>query len=36
VEESIALMLDWIRDLKSSDPIATWCWNIVSGIYNVK
>jgi hypothetical protein len=35
VDESIALMLDWIRDLKSSDPIAAWCWDIVSGIYKV-
>ncbi|KAH8676761.1 hypothetical protein BGZ60DRAFT_468641 [Tricladium varicosporioides] len=35
VEESIELMLDWIRDLKSSDRIAMWCWKILQGIYNL-
>jgi hypothetical protein len=29
------LMLDWIRDLKSSDPIAMWCWKILQGIYHL-
>lgn len=29
---SINLMRDWIRDLKSSDPIAMWCWKILQGV----
>lgn len=33
---SIGLMLDWIRDLKSSDPIASWCWKILQGIYPIE
>ncbi|TVY73463.1 hypothetical protein LSUE1_G005444 [Lachnellula suecica] len=32
---SIELMLDWIRDLKSTDSIAMWCWKIVREIYPV-
>jgi len=36
VDQSIELMLDWIRDLKSSDPIAMWCWKILQGIYNLE
>lgn len=35
VEQSVDLMLDWIRDLKSSDPIAQWCWNILKGVYHM-
>ena len=32
--ESIKLMLDWIQDLKASDPIAMWCWKILQNIYH--
>jgi hypothetical protein len=35
VDQTVQLMLDWIRDLKSSDPIAMWCWNILQGIYQL-
>ncbi|KAG9237094.1 hypothetical protein BJ875DRAFT_178961 [Amylocarpus encephaloides] len=35
-DQSIALMLDWIWDLRSSDPVAMWCWNILKGIYKVE
>ena len=34
VEESTEMMLDWIRDLKSTDPVAMWCWKILQGIYH--
>jgi hypothetical protein len=34
-DQSVQLMLDWIRDLKSSDPIAMWCWKILQGIYHL-
>jgi hypothetical protein len=34
-DQTVQLMLDWIRDLKSSDPIATWCWKILQGIYHL-
>ena len=33
-DQTVQLMLDWIRDLKSSDPIAMWCWKIMQGIYH--
>ena len=33
-DQTVQLMLDWIRDLKSSDPIAMWCWKILQGIYH--
>ncbi|KAN0103432.1 hypothetical protein V8E51_011745 [Hyaloscypha variabilis] len=33
-DPTVQLMLDWIRDLKSSDPIAMWCWKIMQGIYH--
>ena len=33
-DESIKLMLDWVQDLKTSDPIAMLCWRILQSIYN--
>jgi hypothetical protein len=33
--DSIGLMLDWIRDLKGSDPIAAWCYQVLDGIYDM-
>lgn len=33
VLQSVDLMLDWIRDLKSIDPIAMWCWDILKRVY---
>jgi hypothetical protein len=36
VNESVDLMLDWIRDLKSSDAIARWCYRILQPIYNLE
>lgn len=35
-DESIQLMLDWIKDLKDNDPIAMWCWTIVDRIYHTE
>jgi len=32
---SVSLMQDWIRDLKSVDPLAQWCYNILQPIYNL-
>jgi hypothetical protein len=34
--QSIELMLDWIRDLKTSDPIAAWCYNVLGTIYHME
>jgi len=36
INQTVEMMLDWIRDLKSSDPIALWCWNILQGIYQLE
>ncbi|KAI9659288.1 MAG: hypothetical protein M1821_001546 [Bathelium mastoideum] len=33
VEETVRLMLDWIRDAKQVDAVAVWCWNIVRPLY---
>ncbi|THV56024.1 hypothetical protein BGAL_0001g00860 [Botrytis galanthina] len=34
IDETVRLMLDWIRDLKDAeDPIALWCWDMLRGIY---
>jgi len=33
--QSVELMLDWIRDLKTSDPIAAWCYSVLQGIYHM-
>jgi hypothetical protein len=34
-DQTVQLMLDWIRDLKSSDPIAMWCWKILKDMYHL-
>jgi hypothetical protein len=31
--DSIELMLDWIRDLKRSDPFADFCYHALEDIY---
>ena len=36
LNQIVEMMLDWIRDLKSSDPFALWCWNILQGIYQLE
>ncbi|TAQ89561.1 hypothetical protein B7494_g2138 [Chlorociboria aeruginascens] len=33
IDQTVELMLDWIKDLKGIDPIAMWCWKIISGLY---
>ncbi|KAK2626520.1 hypothetical protein QTJ16_003695 [Diplocarpon rosae] len=32
---SVAIMQDWIRDLKAVDPLALWCYKILQPIYNL-
>lgn len=33
VEETVRLMLDWIRDAKQEDGTAEWCWKVVQPLY---
>ncbi|KAJ5032444.1 uncharacterized protein L3040_009049 [Drepanopeziza brunnea f. sp. 'multigermtubi'] len=33
---SVAIMQDWIRDLKAVDPLALWCYKILQPIYNLE
>lgn len=33
VEKTVALMLDWVRDVKQVDGIADWSWSIVDPLY---
>jgi hypothetical protein len=35
INQTIEVMIDWIRDLKACDPIASWCWNILRGVYGL-
>jgi hypothetical protein len=34
--DSIELMLDWIRDLRRSDPIAGFCYHVLLDIYDME
>jgi hypothetical protein len=36
VEQSVQVMIDWIRDLSDCDSIAMWCWKILQGIYHIE
>ncbi len=36
LEMTADLMIDWIRDLKDSDPIAMWCYKMLQPIYNLE
>lgn len=31
--DTVALYIDWIRDLKDVDATAMWCWTALQGIY---
>jgi hypothetical protein len=35
VDQTVEVMLDWVRDLKSTDSIAQWCWKILQGVYHL-
>jgi hypothetical protein len=34
VDQTVELMIDWIRDLRSVDTIAMWCWKILQIVYH--
>ena len=33
VEETVRLMLDWVRDAKQEDGVAEWTWKVVQPLY---
>ena len=33
--ETVALAMDWIRDLKTIDPVARWAWANVKKMYHL-
>ncbi|KAI9768884.1 MAG: hypothetical protein M1839_003861 [Geoglossum umbratile] len=33
LEESAALMLEWVRDMRVMDSVARWAWTILMGVY---
>jgi hypothetical protein len=35
LDQTVELLIDWVRDLKGCDSIAMWCWNILQGIYRL-
>lgn len=35
VQKSVALMLEWIRDVKQVDGIAAWAWRILEPLYSL-
>ncbi|KAG9242385.1 hypothetical protein BJ878DRAFT_535930 [Calycina marina] len=36
IDATVETMIDWIRDLKNSDPISSWCWKILASIYQLE
>ncbi|KXJ92458.1 hypothetical protein Micbo1qcDRAFT_162745 [Microdochium bolleyi] len=34
-QETVALYIDWIRDLKDVDSTAMWCWTVLREIYTL-
>jgi hypothetical protein len=36
IDETVELMLEWIKDLQTTDPIALWCWKILQGVYRLE
>jgi hypothetical protein len=36
IDETVELMLEWVRDLQTTDPIALWCWKILQGVYRLE
>jgi hypothetical protein len=36
IDQTVEMMLDWVRDLKSTDSIALWCWKILQGVYQLE
>jgi hypothetical protein len=36
IDQTVEMMLDWVRDLKSTDSIALWCWQILQGVYHLE
>ncbi len=35
IDQTVDLMIDWIRDLRESDPIAMWCYKVIQPVYNL-
>lgn len=35
-QETVALAMEWIRDLKETDAVAEWAWDIVKRIYGLE
>ena len=36
IGQTVEMMLDWARDLKSTDSTALWCWQILQRVYHLK
>jgi hypothetical protein len=36
IDQTVEMMLDWARDLKTTDSIALWCWQILQGMYRLE
>jgi hypothetical protein len=36
IDETVEMMLDWVRDLKTTDSIALWCWQILKAVYHLE
>lgn len=36
IDETVELMLEWVRDLQTTDPIALWCWKILQVVYRLE
>ncbi|KIM92758.1 hypothetical protein OIDMADRAFT_173784 [Oidiodendron maius Zn] len=36
IDETVELMLEWVGDLQTTDPIALWCLQILQGVYHLE
>lgn len=36
IDQTVEMMLDWVRDLRNTDSIALWCWKILQGVYQLE
>jgi hypothetical protein len=36
IDQTVEMMLDWVRDLQTTDSIALWCWKILQGVYHLE
>jgi hypothetical protein len=36
IDQTVEAMIEWVRDLQTTDSIALWCWKILQGVYRLE